>query len=182
MNEYLGKFLIASPKLDQTEFARTVVYVFQDNEDATVGVVLNCPADDKVRQAWQGMVGKEPENGLISIGGPIPGPVIAVHRNQKVAEINLPNGIFTSASQNSIEYLASQNEVPFHVFFGLTGWQPGQLEAEVNAGQWVSIPVIEDLLFRSSCELWHEALKAHENRFHREVLGIQSFPKNILDN
>lgn len=182
MNDYLGKFLIASPKLDQTVFGRSVVYVFQDNDDATVGVILNRPADDKVKQAWEGMVGPSASNGVISIGGPIPGPVVAIHEDRSAAEIELPNGIYTSASQDNIQYLATQMDSPVHVFFGLSGWQVGQLKTEVNDGHWIPVPPIKDLLFRQSSDLWSEALNRFENRFIHDVLGIDNVPQNVLDN
>ena len=182
MNEYFGKLLIASPKLDQTVFGRSVVYVIQDNEDATVGVILNRPADENVKQAWQGMVGEDVKNGMISIGGPIPGPVVALHQNQSAAEISLPNGIYTSASEGNLQFLAHQQDAPFHVFFGLSGWQAGQLAEEVNNGNWLSVPQMDDLLFRNSTDLWSEALQRYENRFLYEVLGIRSFPVNVCDN
>ena len=116
MSQFLGKLLVASPLLDQTPFSRSVVFVFQDNEDATVGVILNQPADDQVKQAWSSIVGKSAESSLVSIGGPIAGPVVVIHRDRQAAEIELPTGLYTAASEDNIQYLANRSERPVHVF------------------------------------------------------------------
>lgn len=182
MNEYFGKLLIASPKLDSTPFSRSVVYVFQDNEDATVGVILNRPADDQIEQAWEGMVGALATNVFPSFGGPLPGPVVALHRDENAAEITLPNGIYTSATEDNIQYLLSQRDDSVRVFFGLSGWQQGQLANEVENGDWIATHPSPELLFGHSSDLWTDALLRFQNRFFHEVLGIQGIPQNVLDN
>ena len=182
MNEFFGKLLIASPRLDSTSFARSVVYVFQDNEDATVGVVLNQPANQEIERAWEGIVGSYSANGFPSVGGPLPGPLVALHQDAKAAEITLPNGIYTCATEDNIHYLVSQQENAFRVFFGLSGWQQGQLATEVNEGIWLATKPSADLLFGKSQDLWADALLRFQNRFIHDVLGIKGVPENVLDN
>ncbi len=182
MNEYFGKILIASPKLDQTPFARSVIYVFQDNEDATVGVVLNQPPNQDVLQAWQSMVGPNCQNGLVSIGGPMPGPILAIHQNDDAAELPLPNGLFAAASEENPQRLASQSNRPFQVFFGLCGWQQGQLDVEIRSGDWVASKATDSLFFQPNQDLWTTAIERMQNRFLAEVLGIKTIPKSAEDN
>jgi len=147
MNEYFGKILIASPGLDSTPFCRSVIYVLQDNDDATVGVILNRPADDKVRKAWQGMVGTNAGDDKLSFGGPLPGPIPAIHTMREAGEIALPNGLFTSAKENNLQFLAQTNNIPYQVFFGLTGWQNGQLSDEISQGKWISTEASDEIFF-----------------------------------
>lgn len=185
MGEYFGKILIASPMLDDTVFARSVVYIFQDNAIATVGVILNQPADENIRAAWTNVIGSEASADHLSFGGPVPGPVIALHRDQSAAEIELPHGFYTCANGQHLQKLVNRHQSPFRVFFGLSGWQQGQLDAEVNQGIWLPSHACSLLLQKAielsdggkePIELWNESLLQFENRFFHDVLGIDPIP------
>ena len=40
-----GKFLIATPEMDDDYFDRTVVYICEHNQNGAMGVVINTPTD-----------------------------------------------------------------------------------------------------------------------------------------
>ena len=183
MDNFFGKILIASPKLEKTPFGRSVIFVLQDNEDATVGVVLNKPADDSVRRAWEGLVGHRCDGGFLSIGGPLAGPVVAIHQLPEVGEIALPNGLYSSATENNLQFLANQEGIPLQVFFGLTGWQKGQLQQEISDGAWLESSIREEFFFcEEGDDLWGQAINRYRNRFFHETLGIKNVPERFVDN
>ena len=182
MNDYFGKLLIASSKLDATPFCRSVIYVFQDNDNATVGVILNRPADNQVQEAWRGMVGSHSSDGLLSIGGPLAGPVFAIHCEQEAGEAVLPNGFFTATKEQNLQFIAKNHAHPYQVFFGLSGWQKGQLAQEIANGNWLAAEPENEIFFSNECDLWTKAIRMIENRFLKNVLNIRHIQPNILDN
>ena len=67
-----GKFLISSPNINDTIFKKTLIYIISDNEDGTMGIIINKPAlkinissilGEKIK-----VVGKEPK---VLYGGPV---------------------------------------------------------------------------------------------------------------
>ena len=52
MDSLQGRLLIASPKLADPNFFRTVVLLVRHNDEGAMGVVLNRPADLTVDQVW----------------------------------------------------------------------------------------------------------------------------------
>lgn len=183
MNEFFGKLLIASPKLDNTPFCRSVIYVLQDNDNATVGVILNRPAGDQVHAAWRNMVGPQHStDGLLSIGGPLAGPVFAIHCEQEAGEAVLPNGLFTATQEDNLQFLAKNHQHPYQVFFGLSGWEKGQLAQEIANGNWLATEPDNEIFFSNESDLWKKAIRMIQNHFVKNVLNIKHIPENILDN
>jgi putative transcriptional regulator len=65
-----GKLLIASPALVDPNFARTVVFITEHNEDGAMGIVLNRPSEtavDAVVPPLADIAGSEP----VYVGGPV---------------------------------------------------------------------------------------------------------------
>ena len=50
-----------------------------------MGVVINRPSDKTVREVWE-MIGNDPcdRDDLIFVGGPVPGPLVALHRSRRL--------------------------------------------------------------------------------------------------
>src|SRR5437773_1655667 len=104
MNSLEGQLLVASPYLVDSPFSQTVILVLQHTEEAAWGVVLNRPAEESVRNFWK-RVSEEPCESLehVHVGGPISGPVLAVHRCQGLAEAVFPPGVFVAANKDHLE-------------------------------------------------------------------------------
>ena len=56
-----------------------------------MGVVINHPAEKTIRDVWE-MIGNDPveRDELVYIGGPVPGPLVAVHtQRQRAARVEI---------------------------------------------------------------------------------------------
>ena len=80
-NSLAGHFLVASRYLRDPNFAQSVVLMIHHDQQGAMGVVINRPADKTIREVWE-IIGNDPcdRDDLIYIGGPVPGPLVAVHR------------------------------------------------------------------------------------------------------
>ena len=171
-----GKLLVASRKLRDPNFRRTVVLLLEHNHDGALGVVLNRPADRTVRQVWEA-VDFEPCDcdQPLNHGGPVPGPLIALHRSREHSEKTVLPGLYLSMQKATVDPLVRQEEHPFRLYSGNSGWGGGQLEGELRQGGWLTTAAKADDVFADSDSLWESVT----NRIALDVL-MPGLPADAL--
>ncbi len=138
MESLQGLLLVASPELADPNFRKTVVLIVRHSADeGTLGLVLNRHTSTSVRELWQRM-GQEncKRDTPLSLGGPCEGPLMALHTDAQVAELEVLPGLYFTASSDQLRALVDEDENagPARFFFGYAGWAAGQLEMELQAG------------------------------------------------
>jgi putative transcriptional regulator len=182
MTSLQGHLLVASPDLVNSPFSGTVILVLQHTDEGAWGVVLNRPAEASIRDLWQ-QVSDEPcqVERPVNMGGPISGPVIAVHDYEPLAEAIVPPGVFVASQREHLEQLVHQTEHPFRLFVGHSGWVAGQLNHELEHGVWLTTPATLEDVFGDEAQLWQQALQAIGRRF-TESLNIKHVPADVAWN
>lgn len=173
-----GTFLVASPALKETPFARTVVLVLQDNSQGTFGVVLNRPANEKIKTAFETLVGTRPEEQCVVHGGPIGGPVLALHQESELGDMEVLAGVFLSATSEDLQHLTQRNDDNYRVVFGLTGWKPGQLDNEIGKGLWYQVDANAASVFGDSNCMWESSMRKYAQHQFCDVVGLDRLPDN----
>ena len=141
MASLAGKLLIASPRLTDPNFARSVVLLVQDDENGAIGLVLNRPLEVSLKDAIQKTLGDDVEiEGILHQGGPCEGPVMALHDDPERSQIAVGGGIHFTTEREDIEYLLTTGEGNARFFVGYAGWGAGQLDGEIEVGSWLSTP------------------------------------------
>ena len=177
MSSFVGKLLVASPKLNDSPFKRTVILIVQDDSNGTVGVVLNRPATSEMCQAWNKILGdSEPGRERLCFGGPMSGPILAVHGIKDLAEVHLSKEIFAAATQNSLKQLLAQHDRPYRIFFGLSGWQAGQLANEIAQGAWLTADASFEDVLNEHEDLWGETIRQIGRRTLERIVGSKHIP------
>lgn len=150
-----GQLLVASRKLRDPNFARTAVLLLEHTDDGALGVVLNRQADRTVREVWEA-IDAEPcdSDQNLNIGGPVPGPLIALHTAEELADNRVLPGLYVSMQRDAVDKLVRQEEHPFRLYTGNAGWGGGQLEGELEAGGWLTAPGGVDDVFGDPSDLW----------------------------
>ena len=155
MSNLSGQLLVASRKLRDPNFTRTVVLMLEHNDDGALGVVLNRLADRTVQQVWNTIEAEPCDNQQdLNLGGPVPGPLIALHTSKELADNPVMPGLFMSMQRDAVDQLVRQEEHAFRLYTGNSGWGGGQLEDELRAGGWLTAPASVDDVFDSADELW----------------------------
>lgn len=168
MDESLaGKLLVASPRLTDPNFARTVVLICTHDENGAFGLVLNRPLHEaRVSEhlpAWAGHVAEPP---VVFQGGPVE------------TTVGLGLGCFSEPRAEAPGWTPVQGNVGLvdlsklpgtdgapeleraRVFAGYSGWAGGQLEGELNEDGWFVVPLWEGDAFTQTPEsLWREVLR-----------------------
>lgn len=166
MESLRGNLLIASPRLVDPNFFRTVILVGEHTEQGALGVVLNQPATAEVGEAVPDLDWLTDMSDPLYIGGPVsPDSVIVLAefdepQPQFAAGIIIDNvGFIAANAENSKEQVAVATTAT-RVFAGHAGWVPGQLEDEIDELSWIVQPPLPGEIFTESPEqLWSAVLR-----------------------
>ncbi len=165
-----GQLVVATPVLQDPNFARAVVLLLQaDEQDGALGLVVNRPSGtgvDEVLPEWAPLSASPP---VVFTGGPVQpqaalclghrrlgGPLVAAY-----AELEgVPGGSVGTVDLDAepSDLLPSVDRI--RLFAGYSGWSPGQLEAEVEEGAWWVFDALPDDAFDVHPEqLWAHVLR-----------------------
>jgi putative transcriptional regulator len=177
MESLQGHLLVASPHLADPNFVRTVVLLIHHSKEGAFGVVLNRPADSTIGQLWE-QVTHEPceSERRVNVGGPVAGPLMAIHTEQQLAELEILPGLYFAAQREHLEALVGQNRGPFRLFIGHSGWGGGQLENELEQGAWFTTPATVDAVFGQDADLWKQIAQHIGQSMLVETLKIKHVP------
>jgi putative transcriptional regulator len=155
-----GHFLVASQYLRDPNFARSVVLMIHHSEEGAMGVVINRPADKTVRDVWE-MIGFEAcdRDELIFIGGPVPGPLVAVHTLEPFSEAEVLPGVHVATHRDALDVIVRRKGVPLRLYSGHAGWGGGQLEGELEAGGWLTTEATQDEIFADHETVWKSVIE-----------------------
>ena len=155
MKSLQGHLLIASPQLVDPNFARSVVLIVQHNESGALGLILNRPLEMNLQSVWE-QVSDIPcfIDQPLHQGGPCDGPLMVLHVEKDVSELQVAPGTYWSTDKDSVEHLVSHNSTPVKFFVGYAGWGAGQLESEMDSGAWLPAPATQDQIFADPETQW----------------------------
>lgn len=159
-----GNLLVAATSLDSEVFARSVCLVVHHDEDGAIGLLLNRPLKPQPTELLSllgahGPYGGDRSSGTIHFGGPLSGPVVALHALPALAEAETLSGIYVAAQKEHLEQLLNQSTEPMRLIVGHAGWSPGQLETEIAAGSWHVSPASTEIIFSSDEAMWAHSLR-----------------------
>lgn len=159
MESLAAHFLIASPKLVEANFARSVILIVQHGEEGALGLVVNRPLETTVEQICEKVLEVECEaEGVLYQGGPCEGPLMVVHADDARSDIHVKDGVHFTTDRENIEWLLAHNDGPIKYFVGYAGWAAGQLESELETGSWLTLPAEAGQIFSPGPELWSKLL------------------------
>lgn len=165
-----GRLLLATPPLDDPNFDRTVIYVVEHHDDGALGIVLNRPSDEQLEEPldrWNDLLSSP--SGVFA-GGPVETEAliaIAQVSGNVDDEENLSpvSGDIVSANLAVDPMLVAGAISRLRVYRGYSGWSPGQLEVEIEAGAWIVLDTIDsDLFAQNPADLWRTILRRQPGR------------------
>jgi putative transcriptional regulator len=163
MNSLAGQLLIAPDIESDPDFVKTVILVIQHSDQQAVGVVLNRPGNKTVDEVWTGKRTWKSQK-CVNSGGPVPGPLMAVHTCQPLGEIEILTGVYYSVQKKHIEQIATSSDFLCKIFDSHTGWGPGQLEQWLEEKAFHILSATSELVFDTAKDLWEKALGQFQDR------------------
>jgi putative transcriptional regulator len=171
--DYLtNQLLIAMPGMADPNFSSTVTLICEHSEDGALGIVINRPMGLKLGGLYKqlAVTGTDPAAALhpVLLGGPVgPEKGFVLHHAGHSYEhsIRISDDIQLTFSRDVLDAMAAgSGPEKSLVALGYAGWQPGQLEEEMRANSWLTVPASPNIVFDTPFEeRWAAAA---------EVIGI----------
>jgi putative transcriptional regulator len=161
MESARGQLLIAGPSLVDPNFWRTVVLIVEHSDEGALGLVLNRPSETTVGEAVPQLDELLEPDDPVYLGGPVgPSSVIVLARFDDPGDAALLafGDVGVLGTDFSLEEpVAGVREG--RAFVGHAGWGPGQLDSELERGDWILEPARVDDAFSAEPErLWSNVL------------------------
>ncbi len=168
-----GQFLLATKHLHDPNFFRSAVLLLEHNHEGAMGVIINRPSSVNLAHALVGHFDVPPSESVIYVGGPVePSALSMLHGDAAWGEDDLAvvPGVYVGGSAEAFEEVvinstSTGNNVPFRIFSGYAGWGSGQLESEINRGDWFTLQAKSEFVFSDQpYDIWDELIR----EFHRQ--------------
>lgn len=150
-----NQLLIAMPGMPDPNFSTTVTLICEHNDDGALGIVINRPLGLTLGGLFEQLAVDNPSPEAASLpvmaGGPV-GPergfVLHGPGGNYENSLAVSSEIQLTLSRDIIDALAAgSGPGKTLVALGYAGWQPGQLEDEMLANSWLSVPATPDIVF-----------------------------------
>jgi putative transcriptional regulator len=162
-----GRILISEPFLKDFYFKRSIVLLAEHNKDGTFGLVLNRTTDLKLSEILTSSEFKIPDefDSKIYIGGPVKtDSLFFIHTRSDVISnsLKIMDGIYWGGNIDELvrlmyEKTLKPEEIRFYA--GYSGWEPKQLDRELEEQSWVVARTTAAFLLKNSPEiLWKKAV------------------------
>jgi putative transcriptional regulator len=201
----IGNLLVASSTIQEPIFHRGVCLIVHQDESGTIGVMLNRPmqplpedllrllseqssqgrnrfADEQKTEAEQALANATNSMGTVHFGGPLSGPVVAIHGSSQLAEAETGSGIYVAAQKQHLEALVRNRPSPYRLIVGHVGWENDQLADELLQGMWHIAPATTDAVFSSDQDMWPTLVRRATARSVANWIGIPDVPAASLLN
>ena len=150
-----GRLLVATDKMNDTRFERTVIYLVRHDADGAFGLVINLPRGDVSYERALRPLDLEvpPGSGSLRLhwGGPVSERRgFVLHTPDWTGEgTQVVDSHFALTEDPRVLQAMAGGKGPRRALFclGYAGWAPGQLENEIQANGWLHCPATPELIF-----------------------------------
>ena len=164
MSYHLGQLLVATPRLHDPHFLRSVILLLDHDEDGALGVVINRPSQLPLQAVLPGWAYVVSDPTVLFAGGPVArdsalavGVTVGDGPDDGFRLLGTAFGLVDlDADPDAI----GAQLVGLRVFSGYAGWGAGQLEHEIEEGSWYVVSALPgDVLTAAPDSLWRAVLR-----------------------
>ena len=166
MENFSNNFLISMPHLNDSIFGESLIYICDHNKSGAMGIIINKPIPSRKMTNILTQIGLEQlkPNLEVCFGGPVQiemGMVLHDHKYQNDKTINITKSISLTSDMNIIHDIKNgSGPKNFKVALGYSGWDKGQLESEIENGDWLLVPANYDLIFNTPSKKMFQKLQS----------------------
>jgi putative transcriptional regulator len=160
-NSMTAILLVARGELTDPDFADSIVLVMNNLGPAPVGIIVNRPTKVEVSELasklFPNLSGLAQLHDKVYFGGPVEfGTVWFLFRapTQPENAVRAFDGVYVSADKKLLLSLLGRAKPTegLRIFIGHSGWAPGQLEGEIDRGDWTLKRADPDAIFNGKSE------------------------------
>lgn len=154
-----GRLLAARRRVMDPNFFETVVLLVRYGaSDGAFGLTLNRPTAVKLSEALGDAPGADGRRERVFIGGPVEPRsfwLLLAGEPEEHGDIAVLPGLVCTAARERVRRAIADADSRFRAIAGYSGWAPGQLENELDRGDWTVHPGrVEQVLEVHPSELW----------------------------
>ncbi len=154
-SNFVNQLLIAMPGMEDPNFSSSVTLVCEHNSEGALGIIINRPMNLNLGGLFQQLDMNDIDATIAAApildGGPVAterGFVLHSPSGTFDYSMNVSADIQLTLSRDVLESMAAgdgpQNSI---VALGYAGWEAGQLESEMLANTWLSVPASPNIVF-----------------------------------
>lgn len=172
-----GTFLVAKRSLGDPNFIQTVILMIQYSKESAMGLVINDPSDIPMSKLFSGIKGGKENSGVLYFGGPVQrtGAQALLRAKTKPDDArHVFDDIYVTGSTTLLEKTIESGAKPdaFRVYLGYSGWGPGQLDREIDAGAWHVVKGDPASVFDPNPDsIWERMIRRSQIRYARYPAG-----------
>src|SRR5262245_38639908 len=165
-----GIFLIAKREMTDPRFQESVVLVTQPPQGGPFGVIINRPLDLPLSEVFPDQATMKGKKDVLYFGGPVArdGLMFLVRTSQPPARsVHVLKDVYFTGNVKWIEaFIQRPNSTQgLRVFSGYSGWAPGQLQNEMQRGDWHVLPADADIIcHKDHTRVWPELIERASSR------------------
>ena len=171
-NGYLvGNLLVATPLVVTPAFSHAVILICEHSKNGAMGIIINHIIENISYKDLFDQLAIEKENFVeklpVHYGGPVEinrGFIIYPYEPEKYPETLIKVGnIAISSSIHILRDIATGNGPKERILaLGYAGWGAGQIEVEIAANSWISVPASNDIIFsKDNLGKWKKAAESN---------------------
>ena len=150
--------------MNDTLFKKTVIFICEHDKHGAMGLIINKKINKKDISFSNQENDKElikvlNENNLF-IGGPVlTDRILFLHTIKKINEsISINKEVSVSSDIHTLKSIVNTSNQQYKLFLGHSGWSKGQLEREIENGDWLIQKSINSLIFEKKIDqIWGKA-------------------------
>lgn len=193
-----GGLLLAHPLMfhsSQKYFHKSVIFLFEHGPEGSAGLILNLPTVHTIGSlgAAAGQMVPEFKDNVLHLGGDVGDNTIHMLHNCAILEDSLEvmPGMYMGGYEAATQAVRNGQVEPssFKWFTKYSGWGPGQLQREVDAGVWFTAAAGAGLVLNQQQQdskgpsMWHQVLElmggefknlseATREEFRPDIMGL----------
>ena len=175
MKSFSNHFIISMPHMNDPIFSKSLIYICEHDNDGAMGLIINKPmisenAADIIQQT--GLTQIEPPLDIY-FGGPVNlemGLILHDANYNIEGTLTISNSVaLTSNKQIVLDLKNGGGPDEFRFSFGYAGWGKGQIEREIENGDWLLMPADDDFIFSiPNTDKWKKAA----SKFGIDILDL----------
>ena len=175
MKSFSNHFIISMPHMNDPIFSKSLIYICEHDNDGAMGLIINKPmisenAADIIQQTGLAQIKPPPD---IYFGGPVNlemGLILHDANYNIEGTLTISKSVaLTSNKQIVLDLKNGGGPDEFRFSFGYAGWGKGQIEREIENGDWLLMPADDNFIFSiPNTDKWQKAA----SKFGIDILDL----------
>jgi putative transcriptional regulator len=168
----IGTLLVAPPAQEDEFWAKSVVFIYEENKTSVIGLTLNKPTDRTLAELAEHHGLEYSGREVLYQGGPVnPAALVMLHTDDWACgnTMQIGESFRVSSDRTMLKRLCSGDQPrKWRLYLGMSGWTPDQLAGEISGHApwnkktaWLTASADESIVFGKAPEvIWKKSIDA----------------------